>query len=161
MAREEHDREDLLAEATALVERVSLQVVGGGNPIVIGFRRDQGASFYFTAERVYHFTSAGELRRAYVDDRLVKAERGQLVALRRQRTAAAVTLVRHELSAAEAEELLAEMRRHFATLDDALSRGQFTIVGQVPQNADVMGRIRAWQAEHSGPARVARSPRAG
>ena len=40
MARREQDREDILAEATALVERVELQIAGETDPIVVGFRRN-------------------------------------------------------------------------------------------------------------------------
>ena len=40
MARRESDREDLLREATALVERAELTIEGFDEPIVVGFRRD-------------------------------------------------------------------------------------------------------------------------
>ena len=46
MARHEEDREDLLAEATALVERAELVVEGAAESVVIGFRRDGCASIY-------------------------------------------------------------------------------------------------------------------
>ena len=38
MARQEHARENLMAEATALVERVELLLTGVAEPIVAGFR---------------------------------------------------------------------------------------------------------------------------
>ena len=47
MARQESNREDLLREATALVERVELHVPAFEEPIVVGFRRDGCASFLF------------------------------------------------------------------------------------------------------------------
>ncbi len=160
MARDEHNRDDLLAEATALVCRVSLAIPGRNEPMVIGFRRDRGVSFYFTTDRVYQFTSVGELRRAFVDGLLVKAERGRLVALRKQRTATAVALVRHELTPAETSALLAELRRHFQVLDEALTTANFQVVGQVPDGADVIGQIRSWRAAHSSSPAIAHSPRA-
>ena len=78
MVRDERDREDLLAEATALVERISLRIDPQQEPVVIGFRRDGSASFYCAAEEVYHFNSAGQMRRAYVDGQLFKATAGRL-----------------------------------------------------------------------------------
>jgi hypothetical protein len=101
MPSRESDREDLLREATALVERAELKIVGHAEPIVIGFRKDGSASFFFGADPVYQFNSAGELRRAYIGGLLYKAERGHLVALRRERTATEVSLVRSELTAYE------------------------------------------------------------
>src|SRR5688572_26999220 len=65
MSRRESDREDLLREATALVERVELLVPGEGEPVVAGFRRDGSLSVFFGPEAVYQFNSAGELRRAF------------------------------------------------------------------------------------------------
>src|SRR5262249_46184738 len=97
MAREEQDREDLLREAKTLHQRVSLKWAEHEEPSGIGFRRDGGASFYLTPQRVYQFTSDGRLRRAFVEDLLFKAERGRLVSLRRQREPDRVVLLRHEL----------------------------------------------------------------
>src|SRR5262245_23002530 len=111
MAREESDREDLLREATALVKRIELAPPGGSanDHIVIGFRDSGAASVFFGAEPAYHFNSAGELRRAYVDGKLLKAERGRLVELNRVRQQAAVELQRRDLSAEEQSGFLSAM----------------------------------------------------
>jgi hypothetical protein len=161
MARDEHDREDLLTEAKALVQRVSLRPMQGADQVVLGFRRDGGAAFYLSGDRVYQFNSSGELRRAFVDGLLYKAERGALAALRRERTARAVSLVRHELSAREQQAFLADVRQALDALRESLARRDLTIVGQVPADADVVGRVHRWLAEHAGPIVAAQSPRAG
>ena len=49
MAQRETNREDLLREATALVERAEIRIPGESEPIVVGFRRDGSASFFFVA----------------------------------------------------------------------------------------------------------------
>src|SRR6184192_244955 len=98
MARVERDREDLLAEATALVERVELEVAGWPGHVVLGFRASGCGSVYFGADEAYQFNTTGELRRAYRDGALYKAERRRLVRLARQRTAEEVQLIRHELN---------------------------------------------------------------
>ncbi len=84
MARDEQDREDLLREATALVERVELAPTDNeaGEHIVIGFRAGGAASVYFGGDTAYHFNSDGELRRAYADGLLYKADIGRLTSTR-------------------------------------------------------------------------------
>lgn len=161
MARQEQQREDLLAEAKALVERVSLRIAGEDDEIVVGFRRDASLSVYFGSEQVYQFTSEGQLRRAFVDDLLYKAEQGRLVALRRQRTDRAVELVRHDLDDAETRRFLEAMRAHLGKLQRALAEGRATIVGQVPAGIDVVGRVRSWLDKDSPGVTIARGPRAG
>ena len=50
MARHQEDREDILREATALVERVELEIENLEDPVVVGFRRDSGPAFFFGAD---------------------------------------------------------------------------------------------------------------
>lgn len=161
MTRQEQDREDLLAEAVALVERVSLRIAGRDEELVVGFRRDGGASIYWGGQRVYHFNSQGQLRRAFVDPLLFKAEHGRLVSLRRQRSERVVELARRELTDSEQTACVAELRSHLDVLSDALANRRFTVVGQMPEGADVVGRVRSWLPGFAGAIELARSPRAG
>jgi hypothetical protein len=147
MARHEEQREDLLREATALVERVELRIPGSTESIVAGFRRDQSASVFFGQQLVYQFNSANELRRAFANEQLYKAECGRLVQLTRNRTSDEVQLLQHEVSAAETADFLAHAAARLAELNTALKSGQFQIVGQVPNYADVIGHVRNWLAK--------------
>ncbi len=104
------------ARPRRVVERVELQVPGYVEPIVVGFRQDGSASFFFGPDPVYQFNAANELRRAFVNDLLYKAEAGRLVSLRRERSATETALVRHELTPDEAATLLAGLTGHFETL---------------------------------------------
>ncbi len=142
MARSETDREDLLREATALVERVEFAAVGFSEPVVAGFRREGGASFFLGADPVYQFNPQGELRRAFRQGLLLKGENGQLVELRRERTATQVQLLRRELTTAESEELLAQARQTLGQLALAIASGNIHLTGQVPAEGDVLGRVR-------------------
>jgi hypothetical protein len=144
MARQESDREDLLREATALVERVELVVPGYQEPVVCGFRRDGSLSLFFGSDPVYQFNTAGQLRRAYVAGRLVKAEQGRLAALSRERMEKEVHLVRRDLSDVEANEVVAAMRNHLVRLRDSLRRRAVQVQGQVPANGDLVGRVLSW-----------------
>jgi hypothetical protein len=160
MAREEHDREDLLSEATALVERAELRMPGFADPVVIGFRRDGCGSIYLGAEPVWQFNSRGELRRAHVDGRLLKAERGRLVALERRRTETEVQLVRHELDADETASLLLRLQTAVTELSAALDSGDFELVGQSPVEGNVVARIKSSLAALPRVPRVADAPNA-
>jgi hypothetical protein len=157
MAREESSREDLLREATALVERIEIlphtssshatNTLNVGH-VVAGFRRDGALSIFFGDDPVYQFNAGGELRRAYCNGKLLKATRGRLVALERVRTEHEVQLVRHELSDAEEAALLTQMvnlLRDFAALANA---GVFEVAGQVPPDADLLGRLKQWFLTH-------------
>jgi len=158
MARHESDREDLLREATALVERAELKVAGFEEPIVVGFRRDGSASFYFGSDPVYQFNAALQLRRAYIGGLLYKAERGRLVSLRRERGKAAVHLVRVDLSDDEAAAMLARLQDELLRLHSAMAARRFEVTGQVPANADVVGQIGEWLAALPDKVSVAYAP---
>ena len=160
MAREEHDREDLLKEASALVERAELLIGGCPEAVLAGFRRDGSASVYFGGEPAYHFNSRGELRRAYSEGLLFKAEQGRLASLRRQRSPGEVSLVRHDLSDDEATHFLDEASRRLADLREAIASASFTLVGQVPAVGDVVDRVGNWLAGLRLPPVLAQSPRA-
>ena len=161
MARDEQHREDLLAEATALVERAELRVRDLVEPVVVGFRRDGSASFFFGADLVYQFNTAGQLRRAFADQLLIKAERGRLASLRRERSPGQMNLVRRDLSASETEGFLRAARERLTALASELRAGQFTIERQVPEDADVVARIIAWLEALPNPIAPAASPRVG
>ncbi len=158
MAREEADREDLLRDATALVERIELRGAAGGPGVVCGFRRCGAASFFLGSDPVYQFNSAGQLRRAFVDGLLYKADRGQLVALRRARTASGSSLLSHALSDAEQVRFLATAEHHLRRLAEQLARGEYQIAGQVPADVAVFERVCNWLAARTS-LTVAASPR--
>ncbi len=159
MAREKADREDLLREATALVERVEL-TLNEGEPIVLGFRRDGSLSCYFNPDLVYQFNARGELRRAFVAGVLYKADRGQLARLDRRETATAVELAHTGLTEPQTFEFLRDMHRQLNELRVALQRGEYRWVGQIPAEADVLARVVAWLANDT-PRTIAASARVG
>jgi hypothetical protein len=143
MAQEESDREDLLREATALVQRVELApvVAAPGEHVVAGFRAGGALSIYFGSDPAYHFNSRGQLRRAFCGGRLFKAEAGRLVSLDRYRQAHEVQLVRHKLGPGEQTEFLANMSRRLQAFTEAFATGGFNLVGQVPADVDVAGLV--------------------
>ncbi len=161
MARNEQDREDLLREATALVERIEFELPGSDETIVVGFRRDGSASFFLGVDPVFQFNSGHQLRRAYVDGKLLKAERGGLVALERRRTASQVELLRTELDEAACAVVLENAQSRLRAIAGHLRDGTCRAVGQVPESADVTGRLQRWLADCPQPLQVAARPHAG
>lgn len=150
MARRESEQEDLLRDATALVERIELAPPGAeaADHIVIGFRAERAMSVFFGADPVYQFNTAGELRRAFCEGLLFKAVRGRLVSLHRVRQQGEVQLQRHELAEDEQAVFVSEMHYRLRELLSQLSADRLSVVGQVPPDADVMGRVKAWLATH-------------
>lgn len=143
MARQEEDREDLLRDATAFVERVALRI-GTFDPLFLGFRRCGSVSVYFGQDQVYHFNSQNQLRRVYLAPRLLKAERGRLVGLSRNRTANETQLLRVELSAEETEAILQDARDALTGLADSLASQAFEVVGEVSER----GESERGESEH-------------
>lgn len=162
MAREEQPREDLLAEAKNLVERVSLQLCAASdaeNDVLAGFRRDGSLALFFGQQRVYQFTSTGELRRAFVDGLLYKAQAGALIAMRRERTPDAVDLLSTPLNAQATNEFLAQITCCLFELRRSLECRDYAVVGQVPADGHVVERVLTWLVAHGGSATIANSPR--
>jgi hypothetical protein len=153
MAREESSREDLLREATALVERIELApdstIELSGTHIVAGFRRDGALSIFFGDDPVYQFNAAGELRRAYCDGKLLKAAGGRLVALERVRTEHEVQLFRHDFSESEQATLLTQMADRLRQFVATANAGAFEVIGQVPPDSDVLERLKQWFSTHN------------
>jgi hypothetical protein len=158
MSRQEHEREDLLREATALVERVELTIPGQYEPIFIGFRKDGAASFYFGQDRVYHFNTAGQLRRAYLSGVLYKADQGKLVALQRERSATETILARHELSTEQSQTVLDEAQLLLSRLSAAITTAAIKVTGQVPADAAIVPRLQNWLAAHGAHLTIAARP---
>lgn len=161
MAREESDREDILREATGLVERAELSVAGFPEAIVFGFRRNGAASLFISQDEVYQFDVAGAWRRSYLSGRLLKAESGRLVELTRERSADQTVLLRRDLSDAEFATLCAQLQDRLTSLADRLSRpGDYAVVGQVSATGtDVVHRFVEWlRATLARPIRAAQKP---
>ena len=133
-----------MREATALVRRVEVQLPGQLQSCIVGFRRGGEASVFVGNDPVFQFNIAGELRRGFWSGRLVKAERGRLVQLERQRTKTEVQLVRHELTAAETVEFLRLATETLNLLGRALHSGELAILKQVPTELDLTHDLANW-----------------
>lgn len=141
MARHEAEREDLMAEATALRERIEYSVAGRAEPVVAGFRESGQWSLYFGSDPVYHFAADGALRRAFLEGDLFRSQRTTLARLTRVRTGDEVQLVRHDLTAVELEQFAHRLKEHLASLKGAIETGSAQITRQVPADAHLEARL--------------------
>ena len=144
MTEHEGQREDLIATATALVQRVELAIDGFPDLLVVGFRSDGAASLFVGEDPVYQFNARGELRRAFRAGKLVKAELGRLVELTRQRADNRVDMVSQELTDQQHQQFLSQLRQILDQLQGALQLKQFRVTGQVPADQDVVRQAAQW-----------------
>ena len=165
MARVEHEREDLLREATALRERAALVVPGFVEPVTCGFHKPTnagdidslgGLSIYFGQDPVYHFDEAGRLRRAFSADCLYRSQGTTLARLIRVRTEQETILSRHDLSPADCDEFLDRMTDRLRLLFNSLAENKAVVQAQLPVDFDLRPKLQErLQQLLSAPARLA------
>jgi hypothetical protein len=141
MARNEADREDLIREATALVDRLELIVPGFDAPVTAGFRRHGGLSLFFDQDPVYQFDSAGRMRRGFVAGKLFRSQGDTLAELTRQRTDAATTLLRRDLPADELAGFRNMMLQTLQRLADQLAAGTVVVQRAVAESESPLNRV--------------------
>lgn len=132
MARNEADREDLFAEAVALVRRWEGRVPGCPVPLIAGFKSQGDVSFYFGPDRVYHGDSEGRFRRAFIHGFLYRSHGETLTRMRRHRTDAETALLCRELGPEEMAAFRTEMIEHLTGLRQAFLGGDVTPLRRFP-----------------------------
>ncbi len=159
MARQEHPREDLLRDATALRERVELRCEQPPEIWIVGFRKCGAASFFRGEDPVIHFNAQGELRRLYLEGLLYKAEQGAWVQLRRQPAAGKSLLLRLPLSQRESQAIVARVTSDLQRLAGQLDASAVHMLRVVPAQVDVRQRVARWlRTRLSEPLTVASRP---
>ena len=152
MASEERPKEDLMRDATALVQRIEFSLPTGDS-IVVGFRSqdaaDGTASFFFGEEPVYQFNADHELRRAHVDG-IVKAENGGLVRLSKVRTGDNVEMHRHEFTQVELAAFQDDLQSRLSNLLAQIKSGEANINRSIPDGDSVCERVETWLAKVAG-----------
>lgn len=162
MARFESDREDILREATGLVNRIELRCPWFSDSIVVGFRRNAAVSFFFGQDEVYQFDTSSRLRRGFWQGRLLKAERGQLIELTRHRTDSQTQLVRIDMPHEQAQAHLSRLESRLDQLGQSLADGDYEVVGQVAVGqTDVTALVAEWLRQRPAPILLAPTPRVG
>lgn len=146
MARTESDKEDLIRDATALVERAELVCDHDETLITIGFFRDGRCTVYLNQDPFYQFDSEGRLRRAYENGLLYRSQTDTLSSMVRERSSDAdgnpqsVTLSRRDLDASELHEFLTRMHGYLRPLRDHIAASRYTVRRAVTADGDLPGQ---------------------
>ena len=142
MARNESDREDLMAEAVSLVQRVEFQCPARPGPSIIGINQLQWLSVYRDQDTMYRFDEQGRLRRAFIDGTLYRTTGQTLAAMVRSRSgtsdeahsSAESLLLRRDLGLDELAAFRVQMTQDLSELAVGLSAG--TILRQHPHESN-------------------------
>lgn len=145
-SRIEADREDLLAEAVNLPERIEMQILGIDNPVTIGRNRLGFWSFYFGPEPVYRFDTELRLRRAVRDGKLYRTQGTTLAELTRVRLEEETQLQRRDLTVGELDDLLASIRQEMIGVQDALAESRFTALREVGTSDEFLTQLQEFLA---------------
>lgn len=140
MARNEADKEDLMADATALIERAEYchpDTSATLGIVTVGFRRDDSLSLYFDQDPFYQFTSDGLLRRSYENGFLYRSQQETLAKLNRIRSEQQTTLQRTDLTPPELEDFRQRMLKHLNGFLDLLESGDYNRPRCVSERGDL------------------------
>lgn len=158
MAGQEQERENLLRDAKSLTEHAELIVANRNENVFFGFRREGSCSVYLGSDPVYHFNSAGELRRAFAKGLLYKADRGRLASLNRRRHDHEIQLQRNDLNHLEIIDFCQQVEQDLAELKKVIKSNQYELVGQVPETVDIIAKFAQWLAQQDGQIEIAELP---
>ncbi len=132
MARVEADREDLMAEAIALVRRIEFQCLEIAATAIAGFRATGRMSIYLGPDMVYQFDEQQRLRRAFIDGLLYRTQGRLLAELRRERSCSETTLVRRDLTDDELAQFRDRLLKEIGRFREQLVQRQAVILRRIP-----------------------------
>jgi len=139
LARTEQDKEDLIRDGTAMVERAELTSPMSDQLLTIGFFRDGRCSVYFNQDPFYQFDSSGRLRRAFEAGFLYRSQGITLARIDRRREsennsdAGRVTLQRKDLQPDELQQFAVQMKSRLVRLRDHIVAGQIKVKRSVTE----------------------------
>ena len=142
MARTEADKEDLIADATAMLPRAEYVAVDQPESsiawefVTVGIRRDGAVSIYLDQDPFYQFDATGGLRRAYVGGFLFRSSSEGLTRLNRARTSEQTTLESVDLNADQLTDFRERTFSELATLQRSWRSGSLRKNRSVPEDAD-------------------------
>ncbi len=166
MAKQTHDREDLLRDGTAMPVRGRFLV--GTVEVVVGFRSKGQVSLYWDQDPVFQFDELGQLRRVFFDATRFKAQDGRLVRMAQASDQAAPSVGRLRL----AGELISDsdQRRILQRLSDCLQQmeqafanpsadhGIDTLRCVGANQRDFVFRVRNWLTSLRQPLTISHGP---
>ncbi len=142
MARHESEKEDLIAEAIALVDRAEYSRTLQENAVAddelvecqlvtAGFRENGSFSIYFGQDPFYQFDADYALRRAYEGGFLFRSQGNTLAKLKRERSDQQTTLIRNDLNSTELNEFFDRMVEQLISFQNCLRDGTAKLLRSV------------------------------
>lgn len=164
MAKQQQDKEDILREATALVNRIEIKFSRDAvskESVFVGFRRDGAISFFFGAEPVYQFNTRHEFRRGYCQGTMLKAVEGKIIQLTRIREGEQLVLLSRDYSDQQTAVFLQEMKHALLLLFKEIKGGRWSILGAVVEAGsaeELLQRVADWLEQHTREIQIADAP---
>jgi len=164
VSKQQQNKEDILREATALVNRIEIkfsQKAVSKESVFVGFRRDGAVSFFFGAEPVYQFNTRHEFRRGYCKGAMLKADNGKICNLTRVREGDQLVLLSRDYSDEQTAEFLEEMKHALLVLYKEIRGGQWSILGAVVEAGtaeELLNRVADWLETHTSELQIADTP---
>ena len=139
MARQESDKEDLIRDATALIERTEFVLTDDDAVLTVGFFRDGRMVVYFDQDPFYQFDVKGRLRRAFENGILFRSQGTTLSRMTRTRTDESdanrqVVLKRTNLNSESLSTFRERMCERLRGLQDAIASGKIEILRSVTED---------------------------
>ncbi len=150
MAKDAHDREDLLRDASAFTSRIEFAVDEPNNRssnVFCGFRDNGALSVFWGQDTVLQFNTSGELRRAFWREQMVATYKHEPHWLKSDGNGR-VRLRRIVFTAEEKNQFAKVATEVLAELSDLIA-GDPVVVGQVPEDANLKAQIHDWLREHA------------
>lgn len=157
MALEDHDREDLLRDACAMVERGECCMAG--RQVVVGFRDRGQLSLYCGPDPVFQFNADRQLRRAYFQGRKIAADQGQLVEVVQKTRGGKVELVKVPVDQETRNCLMESLKEWLSKIDNSALWNPFS--WQFPEEVDsdcFRERLIDWLAQLPDEPEIADAP---
>ena len=164
MAKDAHDREDLLRDASAYTQRIELQLPELSHEVFCGFRDGQAFSLYWGQDAVFQFNHDSELRRGFWGDRMVACYKRELHWLVRKSddpSSERVRLSRIAFTDDEHHDFLRELDQCCRVLESTLQSEVYGLVGRFPEEEDVQELVQTWLGQLPTPWKLAIHPGVG
>jgi len=145
MARQESDREDLLAEGVNLPQRGRITTADGEHVWVLGWRKNTALSLFDDVDPVFQFNTAGQLRRVYFDGKRISTQDGRLTHLQKVADPSGRLAFRPvALTETETAEVLARLSVSIERIGQALQSVDTEIETVGIAAESFVARVRAW-----------------
>lgn len=145
MAKEQHDREDLLNDATGYVRRIEFSIPGHREPIFCGFRECGSASVYWTQGDVLQFNTNLELRRGFWRERMVASYKHHPYWL--AKSDGRVRLQRTPFDNDELESFVADSCRWLTDIHQSIANNTTKVIGTFPEGKNLLIDVEKWLAQ--------------